>query len=148
MIYWIHKRIWNVNPRITLLCKWDLTLIGMRQGGFTPLIIFGLHFVSCIFIKNFHFMMNTKVCGQFTHFDLTELETLQLWDVLDWHLWLLWSVKFLCGRLRPCVGLLPYSQMPSHQSFGMQMCIASGQGLAQFVHTAHIPTLAAVVCII
>ena len=29
-----------------------LTLIGMRQGGFTPLIIFWLDFVSWIFIKN------------------------------------------------------------------------------------------------
>ena len=30
-----------------------LTLIGMRQGGFTPLTIFGLDFVGWIFIKNF-----------------------------------------------------------------------------------------------
>ena len=30
-----------------------LTLIGMRQGGFTSLIILGLDFVSWIFIKNF-----------------------------------------------------------------------------------------------
>ena len=31
----------------------ELTLIGMRQGGFTPLIIYELDFVSWMFIKNF-----------------------------------------------------------------------------------------------
>ena len=105
--------------------------------------------ISFIFLESPHQVDMKNVVKCYKHFFgyFNALKT--HCDVLDWHLWLLWSVKFLCGRLRPCVGLLPYSQMPSHQSFGMQMCIASGQGLAQFVHTAHIPTvLPAVVCII
>ena len=39
----------------------SLTLIGMRQGGFTPLIIFGLDFVSWIFIKNFQTFLEVKI---------------------------------------------------------------------------------------
>ena len=39
----------------------DLTQIGMRQGGFTPLIIFGLDFVSWIFIKNFQTFLEVKI---------------------------------------------------------------------------------------
>ena len=35
------------------LQKLHLTLIGMRRGGFTPLIILGVDFVSLFFIKNF-----------------------------------------------------------------------------------------------
>ena len=38
-----------------------LTLIGMRQGGFTPLIIFGLVFYSWIFIKNFQTFLEVKI---------------------------------------------------------------------------------------
>ena len=38
-----------------------LTLIGMRQGEFTPLIIFGLDFVSLIFIKNFQTFLEVKI---------------------------------------------------------------------------------------
>ena len=38
-----------------------LTLIGMRRGGFTPLVIFGLDFVSCIFIKNFQLFLGVKI---------------------------------------------------------------------------------------
>ena len=33
----------------------------MRQGGFIPLIIFGLDFVSCIFIKNFQTFLEVKI---------------------------------------------------------------------------------------
>ena len=40
---------------------WTLTLIGMRQGGFTPLIIFVLDFVSWIFIKNFQTFLEAKI---------------------------------------------------------------------------------------
>ena len=38
-----------------------LTLIGMRRGGFTPLVISGLDFVSCIFIKNFQLFWGVKI---------------------------------------------------------------------------------------
>ena len=38
-----------------------LTLIGMRQGGFTSLIILGLDFVSWIFIKNFQNNSEVKI---------------------------------------------------------------------------------------
>ena len=39
----------------------SLTLIGMRQGGFTPLIIFRLDFVSLIFFKNFQTFLEVKI---------------------------------------------------------------------------------------
>ena len=38
-----------------------LTLIGMRQGGFTPLIILGLIFGSWIFIKNYQTFLEVKI---------------------------------------------------------------------------------------
>ena len=39
----------------------SLTLIGMRQGGFIPLIIFGLDFVGWIFIKNLQTFLEVKI---------------------------------------------------------------------------------------
>ena len=39
----------------------EFTLIGMRQGGFTPLMIFGLDFVSWIFDKNFQTFLELKI---------------------------------------------------------------------------------------
>ena len=39
----------------------NLTLIGMRQGGFIPLMIFGLDFVSWTFIKNFQTYLELKI---------------------------------------------------------------------------------------
>ena len=38
-----------------------LTLICMRQDGFTHLIIFGLNFVRQIFIKNFQTFLKVKI---------------------------------------------------------------------------------------
>ena len=38
-----------------------LTLIGMRQGTFTPLVILGLDFVSWIYIKNFQTFLEVKI---------------------------------------------------------------------------------------
>ena len=38
-----------------------LTLIGMRQGTFTPLVILGLDFVSWICIKNFQTFLEVKI---------------------------------------------------------------------------------------
>ena len=38
-----------------------LTLIGMRQGTFTSLVILGLDFVSWICIKNFQTFLEVKI---------------------------------------------------------------------------------------
>jgi hypothetical protein len=38
-----------------------LNLIGMRQGGFTSIIILGLDFVSWLFIKNFETFLEVKI---------------------------------------------------------------------------------------
>ena len=43
------------------LAHLDLTLIGKREGGFTSLMIFGLDFVSWIFIKNFQTFLEVKI---------------------------------------------------------------------------------------
>ena len=43
------------------LCSLDLTLISMSKGRFIPLIIFGLDFVSLIFIKNFKTFLEVKI---------------------------------------------------------------------------------------
>ena len=39
----------------------SVTLIGMRQGGFTPLIIYGFDFVSWFFIINFQTFLKMKI---------------------------------------------------------------------------------------
>ena len=55
---------WNGLDPFILVLAWILcclTLIGMRQGGFTSLIILGLDFVSWIFIKNFQTFLEVKI---------------------------------------------------------------------------------------
>ena len=59
---WIFQQLYGfqrISVNSSLLVS--LTLIGMRQGGFTPLIIFGLDFVSWIFIKNFQTVLEVKI---------------------------------------------------------------------------------------
>ena len=54
---------WASNEKFLQFCYCILllTLIGMRQGPFTPLIIFGLDFVSWIFIKDFQTFLEVKI---------------------------------------------------------------------------------------
>ena len=53
--------LWNLEILWQSKYFCSLTLIGMRQSGFTPLIIFGLDFVSWIFIKNFQTFLEVKI---------------------------------------------------------------------------------------
>ena len=52
---------WKIGGATSEWYKAYLTLIGMRQGGYTPLIVFGLDFVSWIFIKNFQTFLEVKI---------------------------------------------------------------------------------------
>ena len=54
--------VWNaIKHQTSILAHKSLTLIGMRQGGFTSLVILGLDFVSWIFIKNFQTFLEVKI---------------------------------------------------------------------------------------
>ena len=73
LVLWFSKSLDNGLP-ITFLFSWvgplirsvmtggrALTLIGMRQGTFTPLVISGWDFVSWICIKNFQTFLEVKI---------------------------------------------------------------------------------------
>ena len=60
-VFFIHFYCYCMNASIVFLLCFPLTLIGMRQGGFTSLIILGLDFVSWIFIKNFQTFLEVKI---------------------------------------------------------------------------------------
>ena len=51
----------------------QLTLIGMREGTFHPLVLFGLDFVSWIFIKNFQTFLEVKI-------DINILPVIELYE--------------------------------------------------------------------
>ena len=67
---WKRQKTWNTtsihHSTGVTFTKTDLTLIGMRQDTFTPLVILGLYFVSWICIKNFQtFFENWHQSGWF-----------------------------------------------------------------------------------
>ena len=67
----LHKPFFKSFLRLNLGLRTHdvLTLIGMRQGGFTPLIILGSDFVSWFFIKDFQTFGEVKI--EINHDNLT-----------------------------------------------------------------------------